>query len=294
MAPPRRNRQRSPSPTNDSHIQEPSVTPQQVAVASTVSAPSSTSSSDSSTTHHGFQRVIATFTGQNESVHIDAWLNIFDLVMFEKQDTDKKKLVVRYLDGDALTWFANHVIPILPSLDWPAIKALFITRFQNVTVRPLIAASDLYLKPSETVTKYFNEKMRLLQRTTVPDLDQVAMLNKGMPAKYKAHLITSTILKPSDWLLVALELEATFKKQEASANFRQRNDSPRPFTKTPMAATASKIDFKKDFKTPPPCRFCKDKGIDVNHWHATCPNNPNPKPRFPKTNTATANVSENE
>lgn len=247
----------------------------------------------SSSTHHPFQRVIATFNGQNEAVYIDAWLNIFDLVMYDKQDDDKKRLVVRHLDGDALTWFAHHVIPILPSLDWVAVKKLFITRFQNVTVRPLIAASDLYLKPNGTVTQYYNEKMRLLQRTSIAELDQVALLTKGMPPKYKAHFIASSISKPSEWLLVALELEVTFKKMEAK--FQYHNMTPRVNPTRPViAAQATRDNPRKDSRPPPQCRFCKDKGIEVNHWHAVCPNNPNPKPRrtFPPPETHTASGNE--
>lgn len=304
--PPRRKRQQSPppppspstsaSPTpssvsdrrNDGHDEQQQVTQSNVALPA--SASSTTAIHPSAHFNH---RVISTFTGQNEAVFIDAWLNVFELVMYEKSDSDKKNLVVRHLDGDALTWFAHHVIPIIPSLDWMAVRKLFIARFQNVTIRPLIAASDLYLKPTGTVTQYFNDKMRLLQRTTLTDLDQVALLTKGMPPKYKAHFIASTINKPSEWLLVALELESTFKKFEAKANYFQRNDPKGTHTRAPMAAQAAPAPVKKDKRDPPPCRFCKDKGIDVNHWHAVCPNNPNPKPNRNRPPVESTHVSEN-
>ena len=295
MAPRRPRRQESPAlQAADGHINEPSVT--QGAMASPVRqalvSNSASSYSSSSSSFHPHQRIIATFSGQNEAVYVDAWLSIFDLVLFDKRDEEKKNLVVRHLDGDALTWFAHHVIPILPSLDWIAVKKLFITRFQNVTVRPLIAAGDLYLKPTGSVTQYYNDKMRLLQRTSIADLDQVALLTKGMPPKYKNHFIASSIAKASEWLLVALELEANFKKIEAKASFLQKSEPFRPH-RAPIAAQASQAEFKRDPRSPPPCRFCKEKGIEANHWHAVCSNNPNPKPRRTRFPTETANVSEN-
>lgn len=292
MAPRRPRRQQSPA-ADDGHDQNLNVTQASVSSSPVRTVQATGPTSSSSMTSNFVPRVISTFTGQNEAVYVDAWLNIYELVMFEKKDEDKMKLVVRHLDGDALTWFAHHVIPILPSLDWKAVKQLFIARFQNVTVRPLIAASDLYLKPSGSVTQYFNDKMRLLQRTSLPDPDQVALLTRGMPPKYKAHFIASSIAKPSEWLLVALELEATFKKMEAKATWF-KDSGPTTQVKGPIAAQAYQASGNRDQKKPPPCRFCKNKGIDINHWHAVCPNNPNPKPRpRPQGLAESVNVSEN-
>lgn len=161
-------------------------------------------------------------------------------------------------------------------------KQLFINRFKTVTVRPLIAAAERYLKREETVTTYFNDKMRFLQQTGLQDLDQVAMLNKGMPRDFKPHLISSTIKSPSDWLMVALELESTLKKNKPTPF--QDNRFPKPI-KPAIAAQASKADNKN--KDPPQCRICQRMGIEIKHWHANCPNRkPRTEDRGPETTNA--------
>ena len=281
----------------DNHGQEPPnpvlppIQPAQAAAA-TVSTndPAIITQGPSMNMFGPYHRIIATYTGQNEAVHVDAWLNIYELVMSEKQDHEKKNLIVRFLDGDALTWFAHHVIMLLPSLEWKAVRELFIKRFKTVTVRPLIAASERYLKRDDTITTYFNDKMRFLQQTDLPDLDQVAILNKGMPWNYKPHLISSTIRSPSDWLMVALELESTFKKTKVLTPFELRNKDQRGPPKPAIAAQASRADQRNSERPIPQCRICQKMGIEAKHWHANCPNK---RPRQQDLHSETANVSEN-
>ena len=110
--------------------------------------------------HHHGKRNIARFSGNDATLHIDSWLRIFEVVMFDKTDNEKKYEVAQYIDSDALTWFANHIIPSIDSKSWKEIKAALIQRFKVQEVRPLIAAQDRYLTRGESVQKYYDDKMR--------------------------------------------------------------------------------------------------------------------------------------
>ena len=157
------------------------------------------------------KRKCTNFDGKNQDVHVNAWINVFEVIFYDKLDAEKKYIIVQYLDGDALTWYSNHIIPHLGKLTYEDIKSRFIIRFKHQEVRPIVAAHELQLTRAHTIQKYFEEKMRLLQETSLPDLDMVAILNRGMPYSYKPHLITAKIESPNQWLSVALELEASFK-----------------------------------------------------------------------------------
>ena len=129
--------------------------------------------------------------------------------------------------------------------------------------------------------------MRFLQQTDLQDLDQVAMLNKGMPWNFKPHLISSSIKTPSDWLLIALELESTFKKNKPLVPFNKDQRGP---YKPAVAASASRSDSDKSERPIPQCRICQRLNIEAKHWHANCPNK---KPRVQDRSEETANVSGN-
>lgn len=237
--------------------------------------------------HDGFnpnstncRRIIAFFTGENTSVHVDAWLNIFEVVMHGKSEDDKKFLLVQYIDGTALSWFSRHVIPSLQALSWTQIKELMNKRFQRMEVRPIIAAQERYLRRTDTIQEYFNDKMRLMQETNLTALDMVAMLNKGMPASYKPHLICAKPLSPSDWLMIALELESMFKpKKEWTPNRQLKGPTPHSDEPRPLTAHASAYTKPKTTEDKPktPCKFCKDRGETQYHWHKECPHRP-PRP----------------
>lgn len=133
--------------------------------------------------------------------------------------------------------------------------------------------------------------MRYLQQTNLPEIDQVAILNKGMPWTFKPHLVSSSITRPSDWLLVALELEATFKKSKLQGPqpFKQNyGNSYQGPPKNPAVAGHASMDEKQQ-RPIPFCKICKRINIDIRHWHANCPN------RKERTGppVETTNVSEN-
>lgn len=242
------------------------------------------STQPSSSSHHFFGKPnIARFSGKDPTLHIDSWLRFFDVVMHDKSEEIKKFEVAKFLDGDALTWYANHIIPGLELITWIKVKEDLIERFKVHELRPFVAAQDRYLLKGENVQKYFDDKMRLLQQTNLLDADKVALLSRGMPHYYKALLICADIKSPSKWLTTTLELEASFKR---SQQFK-RPSPPTSDFKT-MTATNDKKPKKSD-KKPNACRICIKRGIpDQMHWHSDCPHrDPNWQARkTEETNTA--------
>lgn len=228
--------------------------------------------------------LISPYTGKDPSVHIDAWLNIYDIVTYGKTDREKAYTLVQNIDGQALTWFSKHVIPIIDTSSWAQIKQRFLERFKHQEVRPVIAASEKFLKPEEAVEKYYTDKMVLLVETNLSDLDMVALLNKGMPPMYKGHLIASKITTPLEWLSIALELESMFKNRrpfDPTSGPRPQHQAPswrNPGPK-PMVATATLPSGPKKNKTKPPgpCRICLKQNETKYHWHSECPRNTNIK-----------------
>ena len=198
--------------------EEPTAQSLEETITSAIAAPTQGTKifqkSASHHTSHG-KRNIARFSGNDPTLHIDAWLRIFEIVMYDKPDDDKKYQVAQYIDGDALTWFANHLIPTIDQKSWTEVKTSLIQRFKTQEVRPLIAAQDRYLNRGENVQKYYDDKMRLLQQTNLHDTDMVSILNRGMPSFYKPHLICADIPSPAKWLATTLELEGAFKRNMA-------------------------------------------------------------------------------
>lgn len=228
--------------------------------------------------------LISPYTGKDPSVHIDAWLNIYDIVTYSKSDREKAYTLVQNIDGPALTWFSKHIIPIIDTTTWVQIKQRFLERFKHQEVRPVIAASEKFLKQDEAVEKYYTDKMVLLVETNLSDLDMVALLNKGMPPMYKGHLIASKIKTPLEWLSIALELESMFKNRrpfDPSPGPRSQNQTSswRNPGHKPLVATAtlSSEQKKNKAKPPGPCRICLRQNETKYHWHSECPRNTNIK-----------------
>ncbi|KAI1279258.1 hypothetical protein HDE_14101 [Halotydeus destructor] len=209
--------------------------------------------------------LIARFTGSHDSsVRVESWVSMFELVTEEKTDHERLRALLRYLAGDAMNWFAEDVIPVIDTLTWASCKANLIARFCYVLVSPVLQAQKRYLRRSEDVLCYYNEKMQMLRQTGLSPLDQTAMLTEGMPQSFRTALISAQLKEPQAWLSVALQLESssrTFKSSEVDRTMPQTNK---------IEKRSRPADNQR--KPPRPCRFCKDLGKTEWHWHNECPN----------------------
>lgn len=235
------------------------------------------------------KRKIATYTGSNHAVHVEAWFNIFEIVLHDRSDEDKKFLLAQYVDGDALTWFSENIKP--RSMTYDQIKTTFIGRFKKQEISPIIAAQERRLDRNESVQAYYDAKMRFLQQTGLKEDSMIAILNRGMPHYYQTALIAAQITSTTKWLSTSLELESNFKRQE---KFRKPSLAKviAADQKT-LVANASYSKEGKEKKKPNACRICIKKGYPNQlHWHNECPNrDPDWKP---KEKTASAHAgSEN-
>lgn len=234
-----------------------------------------------SDSHHG-RPLIARFSGSDQGVRIEAWISLYEVVMSGKTDAEKVKLLLYYLDSDAITWFSEDIAPRLDSHPWNDVKSAMIARFGQKVVRPIIAAQSRYLQRTETIKQYYDEKMRLLRQTGLEEIDMAAMLTSGMPGFFKSSLVSAQIRAPQQWLAVALELESAFKvRKPMTTGFGARPEGPYPGSQTqgqrpPMQATylSSAEQKSKEKKKPTkPCKYCKNLGKTLFHWHAECENN---------------------
>ena len=236
---------------------------------------------------------IAKYSGKDSAVRIEAWLNIFEVASHDRTGIERCYLLTEYLEGAAITWFAEEISPRLaardPTLDWSCVKLLMENRFNEKKIRPILAARSRFLGHNENIQTYYDEKMRDLRQTRLEDIDIAAMLTDGMPGAYKSGLISAQIATPQTWLKVALELECHLKNRKPSGQFQgphQRNNQQIPhyreathgseFTARSFTARSDskKMQKKRPEKPPRPCDFCSKRGDTQWHWHSECPSKP--------------------
>ena len=84
-------------------------------------------------------RRIAAFSGSDQSVRIESWLSLW-LVSNGKADRARLILLMQYLSGEAINWFATDICPVIDTLSWNDAKKLMTQRFGTPVVHPIIEA----------------------------------------------------------------------------------------------------------------------------------------------------------
>ena len=171
-------------------------------------------------------RRIAAFSGSDQSVRIESWLSLFELVSDGKADRARLILLMQYLSGEAINWFATDICPVIDTLSWNDAKKLMTQRFGTPVVHPIIEAQKQVLSRADTVQTYFDAKMSLLRRAKLPDSAMVAMLTDGMPQQYRPTLIGSQPASTLAWLAIALQLEGSFSRSFSDRHVRPQATSP--------------------------------------------------------------------
>ena len=162
-------------------------------------------------TEHNTRR-IATFSGTEQNVRIDSWLSLFELVSDGKADRERLILLMQYLTGEAINWFATDICPFIDTLTWRDAKNKMTQRFGTPLVHPIIEAQKRVLTRADNVQKYFDAKMSLLRRANLPESAMVALLTDGMPLQYRPTLIGSQASTSLAWLAIALQLESSYSR----------------------------------------------------------------------------------
>lgn len=222
------------------------------------------------TNHNGFynddRRKLDKYTGSDTSITADRWISLFDVVVSSiTSDYQRVQLLMEYLRGEALHWYADEIAPFITTISYKETKNKFIERFGFVVVDPVIAAQKRRLQKGESIQDYFNSKMQFLRRSTLTQQSIAAQLTDGTPHFYRTPLISADIKDANHWLRKALELEESFRpySTKRKPDYKHQNH----FTKTNQATSTSKTEAKP----PSPCKLCQSLGKLEWHWHRDCP-----------------------
>lgn len=244
---------------------------------------------------HVDRLAIARFTGQGNNVRAAAWINMYELMTEGKDDRERIKMLLRFIEGDTINWYSDDIIPSIASLTWAKVKQLFIDRFGLIRISPIIDAQARFLRNTEDVQQYYTDKMYLMRQTGLSELEHVQMLTHGMPLEYQKHLIGTHIKTTSEWLTTALRLEVSTLRRPMFQP-RQNNQHPRSLATVNQKGRNDKPQYNKQDKPrtsrkpPKPCQHCAKEGdVDQWHWHNECPRRAATAPKETAAITMTCN-----
>src|SRR5262249_40057026 len=104
---------------------------------------------------------------------------------------------------------------------------------------------------------------------------------EGMPPSYKPYLLVASPSTAVAWLTLAIQLEATLRRQQPPFQHRTPNFAPRSQPFRPTATTlvtdqiqsqtqTSRQQQQRRDRPPTACKYCAEAGETVFHWHREC------------------------
>ncbi|UYV70987.1 hypothetical protein LAZ67_8001338 [Cordylochernes scorpioides] len=196
------------------------------------------------------------FSGDKGSIRPESWLKLYELETGKLDEVDRINNLIYYLSKDALEWFADEILSNASIEKWDTVKLKLIQRFGYKVESPIVAASKRRLKKEETVEDYFRDKIRLLNQTSLNNVEKLKMLTDGLPLDLKNYLVTAQPKDPSHWMQIAMEIE-----QNNNQIRQQQRSKAKVFNIT--TPTISK-------NCPNWCPICKKKGLYFKHWISDC------------------------
>lgn len=215
------------------------------------------------------------FAGIKSHIKVASWITLFEVVARtanKTTDADKTGLLIEYLEGEALQWYADEVAANIDTAAWVDSMAKMKTRFGERTIDPVLAAHRRkFNNKTDTVQSYFEDKMYHLRKTKLEESSMAELLTDGMPHYYRTPLIASNVTSSSDWLNKAVRLESSFSSRPAL--------NEQPGHKAISVNMADRKPKKTNKPPPGPCKICSKIGKENEmHWHSDCPNR---KPKTP-------------
>ncbi|UYV62918.1 K02A2.6-like, partial [Cordylochernes scorpioides] len=196
------------------------------------------------------------FSGDKGSIRPESWLKLYELETSKLDEVDRINNLIYYLSKDALEWFADEILSNASIKKWDTVKLKLIQRFGYKVESPIVAASKRRLKKQETVEDYFRDKIRLLNQTSLNNVEKLKMLTDGLPLDWKNYLVTAQPKDPSHWMQIAMEIE-----QNNNQIRQQQRSKTKVFNIT--TPTISK-------NCPYWCPICRKKGLYFKHWISDC------------------------
>ena len=218
---------------------------------------------------------ITKFTGFQDTLKVEPFLNIFDRYFNHISDELKVLKLGEYLTGDALNFFGTDIISD-PSISWLETKLRLVRRYGHSDIPPMLSAIRRPFQKNESIKSYFDDKCRYLrQEKGLLEATQTQLLTDGLPDTYRQYFYGKRFESTTEWLQTAQDIEADlsrakhFYHSQSTAHFNrsdQLTKTQKPFVKNNGKA--------KDKKPPYPCKICREQGITSFHWHSECPNKP--------------------
>lgn len=210
------------------------------------------------------------FSGMKSQIKVSSWLSLFEVAAKTLKITDdpgKIGLLMEYLEGEALQWYADELAPNMETLTWTTANDRMKNRFGERTIDPVLAAQRRRFTPKvDSVQSYFEDKMFHLRKTKLEEPSMAELLTDGMPHYFRTPLIAANVSNTSDWLNRAVRLESSFSTRTP---FQESIQGPRQ-------VSVNMVDKRpnKPNKPPPgPCKICSKLGkTNELHWHSDCPN----------------------
>lgn len=144
--------------------------------------------------HTNDRRKLDKYTGSDTNITADRWISLFDVIVSSiASDHQRVQLLMEYLRGDALHWYADEIAPFIKTISYKETRSKFLERFGFVVVDPVIASQKRKLQRGELIQEYFNDKMQFLRRSTLTQQSIAAQLTDGTPHFYRAPLISADI-----------------------------------------------------------------------------------------------------
>ena len=221
------------------------------------------------------------FNGKN-SIEAKHWLNLFEVVGVQLNlSTDQEKVtkLMSYLQDDALAFYAQRIAPTITTITWAEVRTLIEKRFGTPEVSAIVASSHRRLRKTESVKEYFDEKMKLLDKTSLTEPEKCDVLTDGVYDEFKKLLITAIITSTEDWLQRALRVEMSLNRKSFSSDSQFKpHFNANPNHKSFQLNTNTGRNTRTNQLAPYPCRYCQDHGKEEYHWHSECPIKANLRP----------------
>ncbi|UYV65298.1 hypothetical protein LAZ67_3003857 [Cordylochernes scorpioides] len=174
---------------------------------------------------------------------------------------------------EALEFFADEILTNAHIKKWETVKDKLNARFKPYTYSPIVLASSRKLLACETVETYFNEKMDLLNQTSLKREEKIQLLTDGLHLSWRDVFAAAQPADPTKWIQVALSVEHNRQQSKLRNLFK-----PKVCTLSQQESSASNCPFF--------CPICMKKRIKVEHWLNGCPDyDPNYKTERSSKNT---------
>lgn len=225
------------------------------------------------------------FDGSEKSVTVDAWFRLFEIVVQDVPTAkDKIEQLISYLQGDALEYFALVIAPKINELTYEQAKDKFVFRFSPDCVSPLISAQRMHQQKGTPVRKYFDQKLALLQKTSLKEYEIVESLTDGLLPEYRQFLPSARCKTLDAWVEIVSNLEAD-PAIKARYGHGQLSSIGVPTTNCIIqhckgcgSGESSSVQKhlmrqgkeKGSDRPSEPCRFCTAAGKRFFHWHKDC------------------------